>query len=219
MINQNDINTTTPKTITSVVEDFCRSIAPDTPVYVPIHPEPNAQIGECFFNVQEKVAASGGDIVYGWNIWEWPRVYIEAEHHAVWRSPDGDLIDVTPQPDGEGRILFLPDQDKVYDWEGHKRTDNRRQAIADDPLVEEYLKLSAEMVTYMESNSTGRIVTLQKEDILPLLAKQNDLLGYIKKKYSRTSGRASSNKIGRNDPCSCGSGKKYKKCCLLANAS
>ncbi len=24
---------------------------------------------------------------------------------------------------------------------------------------------------------------------------------------------ATSNKIGRNDPCSCGSGKKYKKCC------
>lgn len=22
-------------------------------------------------------------------------------------------------------------------------------------------------------------------------------------------------KIGRNDPCHCGSGKKYKKCCLL----
>jgi uncharacterized protein YecA (UPF0149 family) len=22
-------------------------------------------------------------------------------------------------------------------------------------------------------------------------------------------------KIGRNDPCSCGGGKKYKKCCLL----
>jgi uncharacterized protein len=23
-------------------------------------------------------------------------------------------------------------------------------------------------------------------------------------------------KIGRNDPCKCGSGKKYKKCCLQA---
>ncbi|MFN9975212.1 MAG: SEC-C metal-binding domain-containing protein [Phycisphaerae bacterium] len=23
-------------------------------------------------------------------------------------------------------------------------------------------------------------------------------------------------KIGRNDPCSCGSGKKYKKCCATA---
>lgn len=29
----------------------------------------------------------------------------------------------------------------------------------------------------------------------------------------RKSGMAVSNKIGRNDPCPCGSGKKYKKCC------
>jgi len=26
--------------------------------------------------------------------------------------------------------------------------------------------------------------------------------------------RRSDNKIGRNDPCPCGSGKKFKKCCL-----
>lgn len=25
-------------------------------------------------------------------------------------------------------------------------------------------------------------------------------------------------KVGRNDPCSCGSGQKYKKCCSLVNA-
>ncbi len=25
-------------------------------------------------------------------------------------------------------------------------------------------------------------------------------------------------KIGRNDPCSCGSGKKFKKCCLIKTA-
>jgi len=24
----------------------------------------------------------------------------------------------------------------------------------------------------------------------------------------------SNSKVGRNDPCPCGSGKKYKKCCL-----
>lgn len=24
--------------------------------------------------------------------------------------------------------------------------------------------------------------------------------------------------IGRNDPCTCGSGKKYKNCCMLKNA-
>jgi hypothetical protein len=27
------------------------------------------------------------------------------------------------------------------------------------------------------------------------------------------------NKIGRNDPCPCGCGQKYKKCCMLKNAS
>lgn len=26
-------------------------------------------------------------------------------------------------------------------------------------------------------------------------------------------------KIGRNDPCSCGSGKKYKQCCMLKEQS
>ena len=28
-----------------------------------------------------------------------------------------------------------------------------------------------------------------------------------------TSTRINENKVGRNDPCPCGSGKKYKKCC------
>ncbi|HEY2735607.1 MAG TPA: YchJ family protein [Polyangiales bacterium] len=31
--------------------------------------------------------------------------------------------------------------------------------------------------------------------------------------------RRPASKVGRNDPCSCGSGKKYKKCCALKSAS
>ncbi|MDT8324176.1 MAG: SEC-C metal-binding domain-containing protein, partial [Bacteroidota bacterium] len=27
------------------------------------------------------------------------------------------------------------------------------------------------------------------------------------------------NSVGRNDPCPCGSGKKYKKCCLAKDAA
>jgi hypothetical protein len=34
----------------------------------------------------------------------------------------------------------------------------------------------------------------------------------IKKQYHRDT-QAVSKKVGRNDPCPCGSGKKYKKCC------
>ncbi|MGB2727569.1 MAG: SEC-C metal-binding domain-containing protein [Halobacteriota archaeon] len=29
-----------------------------------------------------------------------------------------------------------------------------------------------------------------------------------------TKGKSKEKEIGRNDPCPCGSGKKYKKCCL-----
>lgn len=36
----------------------------------------------------------------------------------------------------------------------------------------------------------------------------------IKKAYMATKTVVKGDKIGRNDPCPCGSGKKYKKCCL-----
>lgn len=36
----------------------------------------------------------------------------------------------------------------------------------------------------------------------------------IKKEYNKSKIVVNENKVGRNDPCPCGSGKKYKKCCL-----
>lgn len=36
----------------------------------------------------------------------------------------------------------------------------------------------------------------------------------IKKEYGRSTMLVNENKVGRNDPCPCGSGKKYKKCCI-----
>lgn len=36
----------------------------------------------------------------------------------------------------------------------------------------------------------------------------------IKKEYNESRIVRNDNKVGRNDPCPCGSGKKYKKCCL-----
>ena len=40
----------------------------------------------------------------------------------------------------------------------------------------------------------------------------NDQKAEIKKHFHEDN-RAVSSKVGRNDPCPCGSGKKYKKCC------
>jgi hypothetical protein len=47
----------------------------------------------------------------------------------------------------------------------------------------------------------------QWEQVLPQERRQE-----IKKEFN-LSRMAVSNKVGRNDPCPCGSGKKYKKCC------
>lgn len=49
----------------------------------------------------------------------------------------------------------------------------------------------------------------QWEDVL-----SKDKRKAIKKEYDKTVIVVKEDKVGRNDPCSCGSGKKYKKCCL-----
>ena len=57
-----------------------------------------------------------------------------------------------------------------------------------------------------------------KADWLYNLEQWNDILTEeqkktIKKEYDKTKTVVKEVKIGRNDPCVCGSGKKYKKCC------
>jgi len=58
-----------------------------------------------------------------------------------------------------------------------------------------------------------------KADWLYNLPQWNDVLSEerraeIKKEYKTSRTVVNENKIGRNEPCPCGSGKKYKKCCL-----
>lgn len=58
-----------------------------------------------------------------------------------------------------------------------------------------------------------------KADWLYNLPQWDDILSperrkEIKKDYNSTKTVVKGEKIGRNDPCPCGSGKKYKKCCL-----
>jgi hypothetical protein len=101
--------TRTPAAITAAIRHLCQEISPDyEPRFVEISPEPGSKPNECFSNVETKIKDDGGELVYGWAIWEWPRVFVEAEHHAVWRN-GGGLVDVTPHVPLSERILFLPD--------------------------------------------------------------------------------------------------------------
>jgi hypothetical protein len=86
------------------------------PVYVPVHTHPGCKPNECFLNVQAAVGIGGGRIAYGWVIWIWPGVLVEAEHHAAWELPDGTPVDITAKAHGERSILFLRDDSATFDF-------------------------------------------------------------------------------------------------------
>lgn len=43
----------------------------------------------------------GGRLITGWGIWQWDNILVEAEAHAIWESPDNQLIDITPHVPAE----------------------------------------------------------------------------------------------------------------------
>ena len=82
---------------------------------------------------------------------------------------------------------------------------NTLEENSDVKLVIDFEKLFKKMVEYKAEH----LYTLpQWEGIFD--AKKRDELT-LQQKKSRTIVKAT--KVGRNDPCPCGSGKKYKKCC------
>lgn len=130
-----------PAQIDAATRAFCAAIAPAAPLYLPVAPAPTSKPAYCFDNSTAHAQAHGGEPVYGWAIWRWPGRWFEAEHHAVWRSPAGALIDVTPQPGDPARILFLPDETAPYDPTTFRR--NIMAADAENPLARDYIALVA----------------------------------------------------------------------------
>lgn len=132
---------TTPRGLTKTVRAFCGEVEfGKEPVYVAVDPQADAKENDCFVNVERKVKDAGGTCQYGWVIWEWEGVMLEAEFHAIWVSQDGKRLDVTPKADHETRILFLPSD---MHWQ---RTPicNIRKALWDNPHVHEFIRLHNE---------------------------------------------------------------------------
>ena len=79
-----------------------------------------------------------------------------------------------------------------------------------DPLIEyqkEAYKLYAAM---MNDLMVGYIFRLQLPPVRQAVSPKKQA---TEQKQDNAGEESSVRKIGRNDPCPCGSGKKYKKCC------
>lgn len=127
-----------PKSIKPYVRRFCDKVASnERPLYVSVRPVQGAILHDCFGSVSDYVTRYFGEQVIGWAIWEWPKVFIEAEFHAVWRHPARNLVDITPKSVPIPRILFLPDTGAE---DVGRYVDNIRQALRCDPAIDRFLE-------------------------------------------------------------------------------
>jgi hypothetical protein len=172
---------------------------------VPVVSSPNARQRKCFYNVGDACAAVGGDVVFGWAIWIWPSVNIEVIHHAVWRRPDGEVVDVTPPELAVPAITFLEDATAAFDL--------------GDPLAE-----ARELKTHwMISSPAGEAYRTAYDEVQRL----DQVLGdYLKKNRdtwrdantARDAARAEllldlASGCGTADRCFCDSGLAFGACC------
>lgn len=196
-----------PRSIGPAVQALCDRIRPGAapPVYLRVDPDPDCVALSCFANVQRKVDREGGSTQVGWAIWIWPRVFIEAEHHAVYAPPGGaPWRDITPGDQAVRRRLFLPDDSATYgDADRGAWRDNIRVALADDPLV-------VEMFTCMEARTRvwraePAVSSAQSlaafGDLQAAELAQHFVQLRLAMKYTRP-----------NDPCFCGGGRRFRAC-------
>ena len=113
-----------------------------------------AREGECYANVAQHVEQHGGERVTGWLIWEVRGVLLNAERHSCWCSPAGEMVDVTPKPDGEKRIVFQADAEP---WDGNPECPVV-QALSGARPIREYVRAFLDLKQAMvESKDTPEL--------------------------------------------------------------
>lgn len=193
-----------PKKLTNEIKKLCYEINPgEQPVYIPI--DNNAVVAsgtDCVEMVARKMIKDGGSFQYGWAIWEWPDVMLEAEFWAVWVNADGQLVDVTPRGRGKN-LLFITDNKTKFEG---KPIDSILKPLIKHPLVLEYIDINKKIWQQVDAlAAAGKSDIVICEVLAPVIDKKDALEREIEEKISGG--------VRRNDLCPCGSGKKFKNCC------
>lgn len=106
--------------------------------------------GQCYLNVKTIVALEGGDLLTGWALRIWKGCLVEAEQHAVWRQPNGIIVDVTPHL-FDRRTAFSIDPMASFACNGLAQLPNRYVNIADGSrraLVGEFIDVVTKKMEY-----------------------------------------------------------------------
>lgn len=190
--------TRAPVELPERILNFCRQISPEMPSVIAVESQSFAVQGECYSNVEEQVRRAEGSTVYGWQIWDWPAVFTEAEFHAVWRAPDGSLHDITPKIDGEKAIVFLPDPSRIYQG---RRIDSIRRPASANQVIGDFIQLCEANFRRFGQTPNGAALEDRDADLYQSFEHARNFMVEV-----------IANGANRNAPCLCGSGDRYKNC-------
>lgn len=193
-----------PKKITKEIEAICDEVNSDSrPTYIPVQQKLSIDIEEdCIENVARKIITDGGSFKFGWAIWEWPQVMLEAEFWAVWVDNEGQLIDITPRGRGD-KILFITDDKTKFNG---RPIDSIVKPLIDHPIVLQYIEMNRKIWQLTDKlTAEGKTDMEICEVVAPLIEQKDAMEKEIDEKLAGG--------VGRNDLCPCGSGRKFKKCC------
>ena len=113
--------------------DFLKEHGLAQPKSVEHRPLLGCEIEKCFANVKRQVKVAGGRIETGWSFLEEIDVSTHTVAHAIWITPQGRRMDITPwRSSPQKRIMFLPDE-RVATKQGY--TAGWSTVIAKDPLI------------------------------------------------------------------------------------
>lgn len=123
------------------------------------HYSPKGGVGNCYWNVDDWIKRRKGEAVYGWLIVMWRDLYVEALHHAVWRSTGGTLVDVTSKYPGDRHpySTFVPDPAVLVDLTRPPFIPSRYYALRDVPEVRAVFDVATKQLTHKRNLVHGML--------------------------------------------------------------
>ncbi len=149
----------------------------------------------------------------------------ESIRDTIWQAYTQKVADIGPEVmDSLEQMVMLQTIDTS--WKDHLLSmDHLREGIGlrgygqRDPLREyqrEGYETFLAMIERVKEQTIANLFRLQiarEEDVEALAARQQPIFFSHGGDEASTPQKREKKKLGRNDPCPCGSGKKYKKCC------
>ena len=148
-----------------------------------------------------------------------PEVFREAERQILLRTVDlkwMDHIDALDQLSQAIRMRSVGQHDPVveYKLEGSAMFEEMNEAIQND-AVKFIMRAKFTAESEFEAKEVAKNISegLGKEAAVTPSSASTPIQGTAASNETQQPVKRDSSKVGRNDPCPCGSGKKYKDCC------